>query len=591
MLMNGLLGRAAGIALAASVLVSCEAASNTASSSGQGAGSVGGQGGQGAGTGASGGIGLGGGGGGFCYDRCSHDLHAITDCHGTVLQECAGADACDVATVTCGNACLAAESAKRSVGCEYYATYMDALNPNACFAAFVANTWNTFAQLSVSYDGNVLPIGDFAYIPIGSGASLTYEPFVASNGLAPNKVAILFLAGQDGVPGEGNPVCPKPSAVPSGAMLFNATGKGESFLIESDVPVVIYQINPFGGGYAASAGASLLLPTSSWGTNYMAVNAYSTLPSMNVIAREDGTQVSMMPLANIVGGGGLPPGSAMGGYDFTLDAGQYVQITQQAPLTGSILASDKPIGFMAGDRCSNVPQGVNFCDHLEQMIPPISAIGHEYVGVAHRSRSGEPARWRLIGVVDDIQLNWSNDIGGPATLGAGEVAEFASTFPFVVRSQSKDHPFLVMAYMSGGSVNGMNGVGDPDGVLIMPPVQYLREYVFFTDPTYPETNLVVVRVPEDEQFQKVFLDCAGELGDWQTVGDFEYTRVDLSTGDYLPVGNCEPGAHRMWSDGLFGLWVWGWGSPQTTLFSSYVSYGYPGGMNVQHVNDVTLNPR
>jgi hypothetical protein len=46
----------------------------------------------------------------------------------------------------------------------------------------------------------------------------------------------------------------------------------------------------------------------------------------------------------------------------------------------------------------------------------------------------------------------------------------------------------------------------------------------------------------------------------------------------------------MHSDGRFGLWVWGWGTPATQSFTSYVSYGYPGGMNVQSINDTVVNP-
>jgi hypothetical protein len=32
--------------------------------------------------------------------------------------------------------------------------------------------------------------------------------------------------------------------------------------------------------------------------------------------------------------------------------------------------------------------------------------------------------------------------------------------------------------------------------------------------------------------------------------------------------------------------VWGWGTPNTTLQTRFVSYGYPGGMNVQPLNNV-----
>ncbi len=35
--------------------------------------------------------------------------------------------------------------------------------------------------------------------------------------------------------------------------------------------------------------------------------------------------------------------------------------------------------------------------------------------------------------------------------------------------------------------------GDPEFVNVVLPDQYLAAYTFFTDPTYPETNLVLTR--------------------------------------------------------------------------------------------------
>lgn len=44
----------------------------------------------------------------------------------------------------------------------------------------------------------------------------------------------------------------------------------------------------------------------------------------------------------------------------------------------------------------------------------------------------------------------------------------------------------------------------------------------------------------------------------------------------------------MESDNPFGLWVWGWGSSATAAQTTSVSYGYPAGMNVEHVNPVVV---
>lgn len=532
------------------------------------------------------------GGGAGCFVTCSSDFRALLDCHGDVVERCSDDKGCNSVTGTCTDPCEAAVANKQSVGCEYYATNMDQSSPDACFAAFVANTWSTPARIEVEYEGTKLPVASFTRIPAGSGPSLTYQPFDPTVGIPPGEVAILFLAGSP----THNVKCPAPPAVPSGSQIAGRSGVGSSFRITSDVPVVAYQINPYGGGSAAVTGASLLLPTSVWGTNYVAVTVTpydAHPPSMNVVATEDDTNVTMLPNHAVVGGGELPAGAANEPYTFKLDKGQQAQFSQRDDLTGSAIQSDKPIGFMAGQPCMRIPTGVSYCDHGEQMIPPVSALGHEYVGAMFRPRiAGDEAIWQLVGVVDGTALTWSSDVGGPATINAGTRAEFTTDQAFTVKSQDADHPFMLFAYMSGSQwKTGMSGYGDPDMVISVPPQQYLSEYVFFADPTYPETNLVIVRAKtEGGAFEDVALDCAGALDGWQPVGDYEWTRVDLVRGDFEQQGSCSTGRRRIESKAPFGLWVWGWGTPQTRSFTSNVSYGYPGGMSVRPINKVVIPP-
>jgi hypothetical protein len=74
---------------------------------------------------------------------------------------------------------------------------------------------------------------------------------------------------------------------------------------------------------------------------------------------------------------------------------------------------------------------------------------------------------------------------------------------------------------------------------VIPPEQYLASYTFFTDPTYPETNLVLVRERKNGAFADVNVDCAGTVTGWQPIdsGDnLEYTRLDLVTGNFMSVG-------------------------------------------------------
>jgi hypothetical protein len=248
--------------------------------------------------------------------------------------------------------------------------------------------------------------------------------------------------------------------------------------------------------------------------------------------------------------------------------------------------------MMAGQRCLRVPIGVSYCDHAEQMVPPVKALGHEYVGVMYRPRSGEPAIWRIVGAVDGTQLTYSSNVGGPASVNLAQVAEFTTGTPFVVKSQDDQHPFMLFSYMSGSAwaqLGNQSGLGDADFVISVPPDQYMSNYVFFADPTYPETNLVLVRKKVNGVFADVSLDCQGPLGNWTAVGDYEWTRTDLVTGNFQNVGNCGAGRHAITSSQPFGLWVWGWGTPFTADFTENVSYGYPGGMNVQPINNVVVH--
>jgi hypothetical protein len=523
---------------------------------------------------------------------CSIDYQSVVDCDGQVVKTCEGGEGCDPQTGQCRDACAVAADNKQSVGCEYFATYMDLTGGlfKACFAAFVANPWNAPAHVAVEWSGMKLLVENFARIPSGQGKSLVLEPYSNDTGIPPGQVAILFLSGESG-PANMQPSapCPIDSAIPTGVLISGESGIGKAFRITSDVPVVAYQMNPYGGGVAATSGASLLLPTSAWDTNYVGLDIQEQSaslghPSMNIVAAADGTKVDIVPSAAVVGGGGIPAGPANQVLTLALDSGEHAQLSQADLLTGSIIQADKPIGFMAGHSCMYVPSmGAAACDHGEQMIPPVRALGSEYAAVMYRPRGNEPGIWRVMGLIDGTKLEWSKDVGGPQSVDQGKVVEFITGEPFVVKSQDKDHPFLVLGYMSGQTWSdgtfGTGGIGDPDSVLIVPPDQFLRRYVFFADPTFDETNLVVVRTKHKGAFSDVTLDCAGALSGWAALGEYEWTRVDLSKGSQ-PVNGCGTGPHEIHSDAPFGIWVWGW-APVT-------SYGYPGGMNARPINSVFI---
>jgi hypothetical protein len=558
--------------------------------------------------------------GGFDFDacsgnHCSSDLHSLVDCAGDVVMSCPGDQGCSGAS--CVTACTSASDNKSTFGCDYYVVGPDILldGAGACFAAFVVNTWTTPVSVTVDFEGQPLDVTKFAYIPSGSGSSIKYTP-LTTGAIPPGEVAILFL-NRFGF----NPLglvtdCPAgvTPAITTKDTAPHGTTRGSAFHVATSAPVVAYDIYPYGGGQSAFTSATLLLPTSAWDTNYIAVDAFGPGffggPFVSIVAQQDGTEVTINPSADIVASPTVAatPKGMPGKY--TLGRGQVLQFTQGAPLAGSVIQSSHPVGVWGGK--TNL--GIDACcdDSAHQQIPPVRALGSEYAAVRYRNRYDgieEAPPWRLIGAVDGTLLTYdpSPPPGVPATLALGQVTDFHATGQFIVRSQDAQHPFYMSAHMTGAGLydpdqqtpptGPADGRGDAEFVNVVPPAEYLDKYVFFTDPTYSETNLVLVRVKGPAGFADVKLDCAGVLTGWQPLGaagKYEFTRVDLVRHNFQPQGGCNNGRHEIDSKQPFGLTVWGWGSAETGnlgagFYTQYVSYAYPAGAGVAPINTVEVS--
>ncbi|HSO00611.1 MAG TPA: hypothetical protein VLS89_20105, partial [Candidatus Nanopelagicales bacterium] len=108
--------------------------------------------------------------GGTCELTCSNDLKKVINCLGAVIEECTADQGC--ANAQCiDNPCEAAIQSKSSYGCEFWAvkTALGANASGACFAAFVANTWEKPILITVERNGASLNVANFARIPVVQG--------------------------------------------------------------------------------------------------------------------------------------------------------------------------------------------------------------------------------------------------------------------------------------------------------------------------------------------------------------------------------------------------------------------------------------
>jgi hypothetical protein len=546
-----------------------------------------------------------------CANSCSADYKSVIDCQGIKIQDCAPTQACGAGT--CMAPCDAAAINKSSIGCEFYTFFPVSLaNAPVCFAMFVANTWSAPITIAADFGGKPLDVSKFAVLPVGTGPSLTYKP-LGGNQLNPNEVAILSL--YDG--GVGTPRgCPSAGADAQGVftasdvLLDQGPQYGKTFHITTTAPVISYQNDCFGASGNFAASSTLLIPTSGWDTNYVAVTPwpYNALlvnshPKVELIGSVDGTKVTILPSADIVGGNGVPSAMKNVPQTYPLDKGQILQFDQQDELIGSVIQATQPIAVFGATNPVYVPSNVSAADTEHQQIPPIRSLGSEYAAVRYRDRINDGAHvetvpWRIVGAVKQTTLTWtpSKPSGAPSTLEKGQVVTFSDPGFYTVKSQDNDHPFYLGFHMTGADTFvSVDRPGDPEWQNLIAPAEWLQSYIFFLDPSYNGTSnnsvsgpgtssLVFIRKKNSNNaFDDVTLDCKGILTGFTNISgtDYQYLYVDMSING-VGVGGCDTGRHVATSNSPFGLQVWGW--------STAASYGYPAGMNLKPVNKVVVQP-
>lgn len=528
---------------------------------------------------------------------CSADLHSVIDCDGNLIMECPPDKGCSP-NGTCVDPCQSAAENKSTIGCDFYSPTPGVLaeSRGSCFAAMIANTWSTPISIQAEYNGQSIDGAQYTYIPTGQGTGLTYSP-LPGGVLQPGELGILFMSKYES--GDIFQVdCPVPQALEMNTHVPDPTnsypgvsGLGFAFHITTNGPVVAYDVFPWGGASSYVTSATLLIPTSAWGSNYVTADAWTLLnpygnPWTQIVGAEDNTTVMFVPRTTVVGGNGAPSGPANTPMSFNVNRGQLIQFLQPERLIGSVLQADKPIGLWGGSSCMNIPDTAFACDAAHQQLLPVPTLGSEYVFVRYPSRGGDDhAPATILGVVDGTTLTFDPPIpGAPATLDVGQHAIFYTDQPFTVRSQDADHPFYVAAHMTGAST-APDTSGDPEYTNIVPPQQYLDSYLFVTDPTYANTALVFTRQKDPNgNFQDVTLDCMGPVTGWVPVGSdgkYEVARFKMVSG-FQPTGSCDNGAHTATSPVPFGLSVWG--------YDITASYGYPAGMSVKSINTVVVPP-
>jgi hypothetical protein len=454
----------------------------------------------------------------------------------------------------CSSPCLAAQKAGTHIGCEFFAVDLD------------------------NVEGGALePVALIVLAPAGNQEPALLE-VTGFKGPAP----ALLTAKELGVtalavnPGEALTLL-----LPAGYDIDGTVLNNRSVRLKSTQPVAAYQFNPLNGDNVFTNDASLLFPTWTGGTEYLALSwglrvdengGYTLRGFVTVVATSDGvTTVQVMPTAAVVPGVQVLPMAANPPepYVFSMDQGDVLNLEvggiAGSDLTGTRIVASQKVQVIGGHECGNVPLGTNYCDHLEQQLPPVSAWGNHFIGDPFKLRSdAQKDVWRVLAGQDGVKVTIVPPVGGPATLQAGEWIEFASGKSFELTATG---PVLLGHYMQGSNYAGYvphpacnqgSGIGDPAMTIVFPTSSFLAAQTVLTPGDYTEDFINVV-APAGAG-KNVLLDGAPVQATFAPAGSgaFEVAVV--------PVG---PGVHQFVSPLPIGLTVYG--------YDCDVSYAYPGG--------------
>ena len=327
--------------------------------------------------------------------------------------------------------------------------------------------------------------------------------------------------------------------------------------ITSSHPVSVYA---FGYQQAASA-AFTCYATPLLGTNYcvMARPSYVGYSSeFAIVATADNTTVTITPSTNADLDGSLWTNP------ITLQQGQTYQIDGE-DVTGTLIASDKPVGVFAGASLARVPDMNTLAGNpLVQEQLPVEAWGTQALSIGFAGRTNGDS-YRILAAYGNTVVTVTTTNGTFTTnLTAGVFCDTNLAGP--VQFQA-NQPIQVAHFANGHSFDGVT-YGDPCEILLLPTGRYLETNVVYTtgldshgNPIDIATNYLNLIVAQSA--------VANTFVDGSTVAATNFVAIGTSgySGARLSVTNS---VHKIISSQPVGVEVYGWGVVD--------AYGYFGGV-------------
>ena len=267
----------------------------------------------------------------------------------------------------------------------------------------------------------------------------------------------------------------------------------------------------------------------------------------------------------------------------SLETYQFESSTQD--LTGTRITSSKPLSVFSGSDCANIPQDINYCDHLVEQVPPTVTWGSKFLVASLKGRSSGERIRVLSARAASVAVNCNTNVSVSEfqLQSGGSYREFEILINSFCSIESTS-PVLVAQYAYGSE---SDGVGDPFMMIIPPIEQFTNNYLVESFTNFSSNHVTVYVSSEFFQTAQIFLDNS-IVTDWRN--------VVCASGEicgHISRTNVPTGAHSVRhqnSSAVLGVSVYGFSSS-----NSSDSYGYPGAMRLSPIhcncgqNSICLN--
>ncbi|MGC4115035.1 MAG: IgGFc-binding protein [Myxococcales bacterium] len=260
---------------------------------------------------------------------------------------------------------------------------------------------------------------------------------------------------------------------------------------------------------------------------------------------------------------------------------------------------ERPVAVFSGADCSFKPYDKFACDHLEEMMLPVSSWGSFYAGVKsvpYKQQSGAPVAspspdyYRVVASCTKAECPLGTTVtitpapskytfpsypvaivcsSGVCILPPIDAASSTPTAAWVEFTQaqgftvSANHKVMLSQYFTGEGANTGAIEGDPSLVLVPPVEQWRKSYNLLASPTFVHNYLSLVTRSAAPQIQI----------DGKAIATFSPTQETIggSSPYYVFKVPVTGGSHLVTAQADLGATVYG--------YDSYVSYGYTGGLS------------